>query len=92
MPAISPIRDCSADDRMADEAQRFSATHSDALSFVAVVVRRSRHKSIFNLRVDSVEPLLRALGFLPIGCDLCLQLSNPILGRVQLMRKLPSPI
>ena len=70
----------------------FSATHSDALSIVAAVVRRSGQKSIFNLRVDSVEPLLRALGFLPIGCDLRLQLSNPILGRVQLMRKLPSPI
>jgi hypothetical protein len=70
----------------------FSATHSDALSIVAAVVRRSGQKSIFNLRVDSVEPLLRALGFLPIGCGLRLQLSNPILGRVQLMRKLPSPI
>jgi hypothetical protein len=49
-------------------------------------------QSIFNLGVKSVEPLLHALGLLPIGCDLALQLSNAILGSVQLMPKFPSPI
>ena len=42
-------------------------------------------KSIFDLRM---EPLLRSLGSLLIGRDLCLQLRDPIFGRTQLIREL----
>jgi hypothetical protein len=35
-----------------------------------------------------MEPLLRSLGPLLIGGDLCLQLRDPIFGRTQLIREL----
>ena len=35
-----------------------------------------------------MEPLLRSLGSLLIGRDLCLQLRDPIFGRTQLIREL----
>jgi hypothetical protein len=44
-------------------------------------------KSIFNLRVNTVEPLLGPLRSLLISSDLCFQLSNPIFSRAQLIRK-----
>jgi hypothetical protein len=41
----------------------------------------------FNLSINAMEPLLRALGPVAISFDLCFQLRNPILGGAQLMRK-----
>ena len=40
-----------------------------------------------DLRVDPMEPLLGALGLLPVRFHLGLKLCNTILGRAQLVRK-----
>jgi hypothetical protein len=45
-------------------------------------------KSIFNLSVDAMEPLLGSLGSFLISSDLRFQPRDPIFGRVQLMREL----
>jgi hypothetical protein len=45
-------------------------------------------KSIFNLRVYAMEPLLRTLGSFLISGNLRFQLRNPIFGCAQLMREL----
>jgi hypothetical protein len=45
-------------------------------------------KSILNLSVDAMEPLLGPVGSFLTGGKLCFQLRDPIFGRVQLMRKL----
>jgi hypothetical protein len=45
-------------------------------------------KSILNLRVDAMEPLLGPVGSFLTSCKLRFQLRDPIFGRVQLMRKL----
>jgi hypothetical protein len=37
-------------------------------------------KSIFNLRVDAMEPLLGPLGSVLISSDLRFQLRNPVFG------------
>jgi hypothetical protein len=44
-------------------------------------------ESIFDFRVDAMEPLLSALGLLPIRRDFGLKLGNPIFGRAKLVRK-----
>ena len=45
-------------------------------------------KSILNLSVDFVKPLLGTLGLLPVCFDLGLEFGNPIFGRAELVRKL----
>jgi len=45
-------------------------------------------KSLFNLSVDAMEPLLGPVGSFLISSDLCFQLRNPIFRRPQLMRKI----
>src|SRR5262249_36583890 len=45
-------------------------------------------KSIFDLRVNAMKPLLGPLGSFPIRGNFCLELRNPIFGRAQPMRKL----
>jgi hypothetical protein len=45
-------------------------------------------KSILNLRVDAMEPLLGPVGSFLTSGKLRFQLRDPIFGRVQLMRKL----
>jgi hypothetical protein len=45
-------------------------------------------KSILNLSVDPMEPLLGPVGSFLTSGKLCFQLRDPIFGRVQLMRKL----
>jgi len=47
-------------------------------------------KSILDLSVDPMEPLLSPLGSLLMSGKFCFQLSNPILGSAQLIRKLLS--
>jgi hypothetical protein len=47
-------------------------------------------KSILNLSVDAMKPLLGPVGFFLTSGELRLQLRDPIFGRVQLMRKLLS--
>ena len=42
-------------------------------------------KSVFNLGVDAMQPLLRPVGFLAISIDFCFQLRDAIFGRSQLM-------
>ena len=49
-------------------------------------------KSIFNFRVDAMEPLLCALALLPVRRHFGLKLGNPILGRSKLVRQLLSHI
>ena len=44
-------------------------------------------KSILNLSVDAMEPLLCALGSLPVRRHFGLKLGNPIFGRPKLVRK-----
>ena len=44
-------------------------------------------KSILNLSVDTMEPLLCALGSLPVRHHFGLKLGNPIFGRPKLVRK-----
>jgi predicted membrane protein len=44
-------------------------------------------KSILDLRVNFVKPLLGALGLHPICFHLGLELRNPIFGRAKLVRK-----
>jgi hypothetical protein len=44
-------------------------------------------KSILNLSVDAMEPLLCALGLLPVRRHFGLKLGNPIFGRAKLVRK-----
>jgi hypothetical protein len=44
-------------------------------------------KSILNLSVDLMQPLLGTLGLLSICFHLILELRNAILGRAELMRK-----
>jgi hypothetical protein len=46
-------------------------------------------KSILNLCVDAMEPLLGPVGSFLTRGKLRFQLRDPIFGRVQLMRKLP---
>ena len=55
------------------EAQRTSGTHAAATSAVP-------KKSILNLGVNFVEPLLRSVGPLSIGRALSFQFCNPIFG------------
>ena len=55
------------------EAQRTSGTHAAATSAVP-------KKSILNLGVNFVEPLLRSVGPLSIGRALGFQFCNPIFG------------
>jgi hypothetical protein len=45
-------------------------------------------KSVFNLRVDAMEPMLGALDPLLISGDLCFQLRDPIFGCPQLVRQI----
>jgi hypothetical protein len=45
-------------------------------------------KSILNLSVDAMEPLLGPVGSFLTSGKLCFQLRDPIFGRVPLMRKL----
>jgi hypothetical protein len=45
-------------------------------------------KSILNLRVNAMEPVLGPIGSFLASGKLCFQLCDPIFGRVQLMRKL----
>ena len=45
-------------------------------------------KSILNLSVDFVQPLLGAVGFVLIICNLSLEFRDPIFGRPKLMGKL----
>jgi hypothetical protein len=45
-------------------------------------------KSVFNLRIDPMEPLLSSLGSFLIGGDLCLQLRDPIFSGTHLIREL----
>jgi hypothetical protein len=45
-------------------------------------------KSILDLRVDFVKPLLRAVGFVLINSNLSLQFRDPVFGRSELMGKL----
>jgi hypothetical protein len=47
-------------------------------------------KSIFDLRVNSVQPLLGSIGPIWVGVDFSLQFCNPLFGRAQLLRKLLS--
>jgi hypothetical protein len=39
-----------------------------------------RKKSLFNLSIDAMKPLLGALGSFLIPGDLCLELRDPIFG------------
>jgi hypothetical protein len=52
-----------------------------------VAVITLSEKSIFNLRVDTVQPLLSPLGSFLIGGDFGFQLRDPIFGSTQLMRE-----
>jgi hypothetical protein len=54
----------------------------------AVAVIILSEKSIFNLRVNTVQPLLGALGSFLVGGDFRFQLRYPIFSRAKLMRKL----
>jgi hypothetical protein len=45
-------------------------------------------KSVLNLRIDPVEPLLRAIGSFSMRPNLSFQLRDPIFGRSELMGKL----
>jgi hypothetical protein len=45
-------------------------------------------KSIFNLRVNAMEPLLGSVGSFLVNCELRLEHRDPIFGGAQLMRKL----
>src|SRR6476469_4330289 len=47
-------------------------------------------KSVFNLSVDAMQPLLRSVGPLSIGHALSFQFCNPIFGCAQLIGKLLS--
>jgi hypothetical protein len=58
----------------------------------AVAVIILSEKSILNLRIDAMEPLLGALGSFLIGGDICFQLDNSIFGGTQLIRKLLSHV
>ena len=49
-------------------------------------------KSIFNLRVNAMEPLLGTLGSFLISGNLRFQLRNPIFGCAQLIGKLLSHV
>jgi hypothetical protein len=44
-------------------------------------------KSVLDLRVDFVEPLLRAIGPLSMSANLSFQLRDPIFGRAKLVGK-----
>jgi hypothetical protein len=57
------------------------------LCCAAAVITLSE-KSIFNLRVNTVEPLLGTLGSFLVGGDFRFQLRYPIFSRAKLMRKL----
>ena len=54
----------------------------------AVAVVTLSEKSIFNLRVNTVQPLLSTLGPFLVGGDFRFQLRQPIFSRAKLMRKL----
>jgi hypothetical protein len=54
----------------------------------AVLVIRSPHKSLFNLSVDFIEPLLSAVAFFTVKVDLSFQFRDPVLSGPELMRKL----
>ena len=47
-------------------------------------------KSIFDLRVNSVQPLLCSIGPISVGVDFSLQFCDPLFGGSQLLRKLLS--
>jgi hypothetical protein len=49
-----------------------------------------RKKSLFNLSIDAMEPLLGPLCSFLISGDLCLQLPDSIFGGMQLIRQLLS--
>ena len=53
----------------------------------AATIVTQPEKSILNLSVDAMEPLLCALGLLPVRRDFGLKLGNPIFGRAELVRK-----
>jgi hypothetical protein len=54
----------------------------------AAAVFTLSEKSVFNLRVNAVQPLLGTLGSFLIGSDFRFQLRYPIFSRAKLMRKL----
>jgi hypothetical protein len=47
------------------------------------------HEALLYLRIDSVQPLLGALSLLLVLFEFSLKLCNPMLGRTELVRKLP---
>lgn len=47
-------------------------------------------KSIFDLRVNSVQPLLSSIGPISIGVNFSVQFCDPLFGGAQLLRKLLS--
>jgi hypothetical protein len=47
-------------------------------------------KSIFDLRVNSVQPLLGSIGPISVCVDFSFQFCDPLFGRAQLLRKLLS--
>jgi hypothetical protein len=49
---------------------------------------RPLDESLVNLSVDLVQPLFSAVSFISIKLNVGLELSDPILGRAKLMRKL----
>jgi hypothetical protein len=60
-------------------------SRSRGLSAAPVILPQ---ESILNLRVDSMEPLLRTVGSVAVCSDFRFQLRDPILGCVQFPRKL----
>src|SRR5262249_22300952 len=55
-----------------------------------IVVVNLPQKSIFDLRVNSVQPLLGSIGPISVCVDFSLQFRDPLFGRAQLLRKLLS--
>ena len=48
-------------------------------------------KSLFDLRIDAMKPLLRAVGSFPIRGDFCFSLGNAIFSRAQFIRNKAAP-
>ena len=51
----------------------------------SAVVLIFTQKAVLDLRIDLVQPLLRALGLLPVCFNLSLELRNAILGSAKLV-------
>ena len=55
-----------------------------------IAVVNPLQKSIFDLRVNSVQPLLGSIGPISVCVDFSFQFCDPLFGRAQLLRKLLS--